>query len=420
MYIATLTGRLPSFSMRKDLTPAFVARPPLPQKGDREIYWDAQQPGLGLVVTESGHKSWCVQYRNRAGKTRRMAPPAPGKLSLDKARAWAKRTIGAVMDGRDPLDEERKARTAASNTFKTIAEKYLEIEGKRLRSVGERGKLLARHVYPAIGDKPIDQIQKSDIVSLLDRLRKNSGERTAGLTYAYLSKVMRWHEMRDNDFRAPLARGMGGKASEPRSRVLDDDELRRVWKAAEDLGAPFGTLVQFVLLTACRRREATGLVRAELSLDLSKYDASVSGSGWLIPARRVKNGKDFLIPLSARAQGLLDSLPNLGPSLFSYTGVQPLSYVSGPMKKLQSASETGGWSLHDLRRTARTLMSRAGVNPDHAERAFNHEIKGVRRSYDWHAFIPEKKAAFEALAAQIDRILQPADNVVPLRTPVPG
>jgi integrase len=406
--------------MRRDLTPAFVAKPPLPEKGDRVIYWDAQQPGLGLVVTERGHKSWCAQYRNRAGKTRRMAPPAPGNLSLDKARAWAKRTIGAVMDGRDPLDEERKARAAAGNTLKTIAEKFLEIEGKRLRSVGERRKLLERHVYPALGDKPIAHIQKSDIVSLLDRLRENAGERTAGLTYAYLSKVMRWHEMRDNDFRAPLARGMGGKTSEPRSRVLDDDELRRIWSAADEVGPPFGTMVQVVLLTACRRHEATGMMRAELGIDLSKYDPGVTGAGWLIPAKRVKNGKDFLIPLNARAQALLDSLPNLGPAVFSYTGAQPLTWVSGPLAKLLAISGTTGWSLHDLRRTARTLMSRAGVNPDHAERALNHEIRGIRKVYDWHAFIREKQLAFEALATQIDRIVNPQPNVVPLRTSVPG
>jgi integrase len=404
--------------MRRDLTPAFVAEPDLPATGDRVIYWDEKQPGLGLVVTERGHKSWCLQYRNRAGKTRRMAPPAPGKLSLDKARAWAKRTIGAVMDGRDPLDEERKARTAASNTLKTIAEKFLELEGKNLRSVGERRKLLERHVYPALGDKPIALIQKSDIVSLLDRLRENNGERTAGLTYAYLSKVLRWHEMRDNDFRAPLARGMGGKTSEPRSRVLDDDELRRIWSAADDVGPPFGTLVQFVLLTACRRHEATGMMRAELGIDLSKYDPGVTGIGWLIPAKRVKNGKDFLIPLSAKAQGLLDSLPNLGPAVFTHAGAKPLTWVSGPLAKLLAASETNGWSLHDLRRTARTLMSRAGVNPDHAERALNHEIRGIRKVYDWHAFIREKQAAFEALAAQIDRIVNPQPNIVPC--PVPG
>jgi integrase len=172
--------------------------------------------------------------------------------------------------------------------------------------------------------------------------------------------------------------------------------------------------VQFVLLTACRRHEATGMLRAELGIDLSKYDPSASGTGWLVPAKRVKNGKDFLIPLSARAQGLLDSLLNLGPAVFSYTGTRPLTYVSGPLAKLLNASGTSGWSLHDLRRTARTLMSRAGVNPDHAERALNHEIRGIRKVYDWHAFIREKQLAFEALAAQIDRILQSADNVVTL------
>jgi Arm DNA-binding domain len=130
MYAQALTRRLPIDAMRKELTPGFVDKPPLPKKGDRVIYWDERQPGLGLVVTERGHKSWCVQYRNRAGKTRRMAPPAPGKLSLDKARAWAKRITGAVMDGRDPLDEERKARASASNTFKAVAEKFLEVEGR--------------------------------------------------------------------------------------------------------------------------------------------------------------------------------------------------------------------------------------------------------------------------------------------------
>ena len=59
-------------------------------------------------------------------------------------------------------------------------------------------------------------------------------------------------------------------------------------------------------------------------------------------------------------------------------------------------------------------MSRAAVPPDHAERALNHEIRGIRKTYDWHDFIREKQIAFEALASQFDRILQPADNVVPL------
>jgi hypothetical protein len=59
-------------------------------------------------------------------------------------------------------------------------------------------------------------------------------------------------------------------------------------------------------------------------------------------------------------------------------------------------------------------MSRAGVNSDHAERCLGHVIAGVRGTYDRHEYHAEKKHAFEALAGQIDRIVNPRDNVVAL------
>ena len=74
------------------------------------------------------------------------------------------------------------------------------------------------------------------------------------------------------------------------------------------------------------------------------------------------------------------------------------------------------WTLHDLRRTARTLMSRAGVRPDIAERVLGHVISGVEGIYDRHDFVEQKRDALERLAAAIDRIVNPpADNVVPIR-----
>jgi integrase len=74
------------------------------------------------------------------------------------------------------------------------------------------------------------------------------------------------------------------------------------------------------------------------------------------------------------------------------------------------------WRLHDLRRTARSLMSRAKVPTDHAERALGHVIGGVRETYDHHEYLDEKRAAFEALAGMVAMILNPpADNVVTFR-----
>jgi integrase len=75
------------------------------------------------------------------------------------------------------------------------------------------------------------------------------------------------------------------------------------------------------------------------------------------------------------------------------------------------------WTLHDLRRTARSLMSRAGVAPDHAERALAHVIPGIRGTYDLHEFRDEKRRAMEALADQVERIINPQDNVIGLHSP---
>jgi integrase len=74
------------------------------------------------------------------------------------------------------------------------------------------------------------------------------------------------------------------------------------------------------------------------------------------------------------------------------------------------------WTLHDLRRTARSLMSRAKVPTDHAERALGHVMGGVRATYDRHEYLDEKRDAFEKLAAMVLSILNPPqDNVVMLR-----
>jgi integrase len=75
--------------------------------------------------------------------------------------------------------------------------------------------------------------------------------------------------------------------------------------------------------------------------------------------------------------------------------------------------EIPSWTLHDLRRTARSLMARAGVRPDIAERVLGHAIAGVEGTYNRHAYRDEKADALRNLAALVETILAPAvDNVV--------
>jgi integrase len=231
---------------------------------------------------------------------------------------------------------------------------------------------------------------------------------------------MSWHATRSDDFRSPITRGMARTrpAERARERVLSDDELRLLWSATEGWASPYAYLVRFLLLTATRLREAAEMRRHELT-----------GNEWVIPARRHKSKRDFLIPLSPAAVTLLSHLPSIGSKdwVFTTTGDTPISGFSKfkrqldtrMTRKLESGVTPGQsiapWTNHDLRRTARSLMSRAGVDPDHAERALGHVISGVRGTYDRHAFVQEKKRAFEALATQLQPVVKKVDNVITLR-----
>ncbi len=88
--------------------------------------------------------------------------------------------------------------------------------------------------------------------------------------------------------------------------------------------------------------------------------------------------------------------------------------LSKAKRQLDAAAKVDGWTLHDCRRTARSLMARAGVRPDIAERVLGHAIGGVEGVYDRHSYRDEKADALARLAALIDGIVNPRENVVPM------
>jgi integrase len=206
---------------------------------------------------------------------------------------------------------------------------------------------------------------------------------------------------------ARIVRGMARTKpyERARSRVLSDDELRAVWTTAARRTDPFASLVRFLLLTAARRAEAVGMTFAE-----------IDGTDWVLPSLRNKVKVELVRPLSAAAQAVLAKVPRIVGCEFVFTGGRrPLGGLSRHKETFDERCGVTGWTLHDLRRTARSLMSRAGVPSDHAERCLGHAIPGIRGIYDRHEFHREKLQAFEALAAQIERIVSPTDNVTELK-----
>jgi len=254
--------------------------------------------------------------------------------------------------------------------------------------------VLDRLVYPTLGSRPIAEIRRSEIVRLLDRIEEGSGPAMATQTLALVRKVMNWHATRSDDFLSPVVKGMARTQERARDRVLTDDELCKVWRTSEGSGV-FGSYLRFLLLTAARRNEASEMTWNE-----------VDGSDWTLPAARNKTKLDLVRPLGRAARRIMEALPKHGPFVFATNGgAAPFTSFSNSKAAFDEASGTKGWTLHDLRRTARSLMSRAGVPSDHAERCLGHVIGGVRGVYDRHEYHAEKQQAFEGMAALIERIV---------------
>jgi integrase len=183
------------------------------------------------------------------------------------------------------------------------------------------------------------------------------------------------------------------------------------------------------MLTLQRRAEVSAMQWPELD---------DSGATWIIPAERYKTRLDHGVPLSANARGVVGEKPGprrgrdgrpikQGLYVFSNTnGHEPFTGYSKAKaeldRKIAELRVKAGrppmesWVLHDLRRTGRSLLSRAGVPTDIAERVLGHVIPGVRGTYDRYGYLDEKRDALEKLATLIDRILEPpAHNVLQLR-----
>jgi integrase len=158
-------------------------------------------------------------------------------------------------------------------------------------------------------------------------------------------------------------------------------------------------MARFLLLTAARRTEAFEMTWAELE-----------GTEWTLPAARNKTKLDLVRPLSAAAMAVLaERQKDADPFVFRKGS------LSAFKKEFDQVCGVTGWTLHDLRRTARSLMSRTGVPSDHAERCLGHVIGGIRSVYDRHQYLAEMALAYEKLAMLIETIVNPQPNVVAIR-----
>ena len=372
------------------------------------ILWDAGLTGFGLRARPGGGRAYFVKYaiqrRHRwvtIGK--HGAPWTP-----ETARREAKRILGEVAAGRDPAAEKAAARAVA--TLDHVAEQFIAKHASTKRTGGEMARTLRVYVLPTLGRRLITEIKRRDIIELLDQVVTERGPSMANGVLSVTRSLFGWALARDIVPASPVAGVKKPGAVNRGSRILDDDEIRAVWCAAEALGYPFGPLVQLLMVTGQRRGEVAGMRRSEISAD---------GTLWTLPAARAKNGVAHEVPLSGLAQAIIASCPLLGDCVFSSGRIGDHPFYSHARGKSAIDARTGAfvetWTLHDLRRTLRTRLSGLGVAVDVAEKTIGHIPQDVRHVYDLHRYRDEKREALELWAGLLRDILDPSRKVVPLR-----
>jgi len=355
---------------------------------------DTKVAGLYVRVTPNGAKTFVAVARDPRGKQVWHTIGSCDAVKLDDARTEAAAITQAIKKGRD---------TAGPESYESVARDWLKrhVDAKGILTAQEVRRYLDKHILPAWAGRDFASIRRIDVAKLLDDIEDSAGPTSADGALGVIRAISNWYATRNDDYVSPIVRGMRrtNPKERARSRILTDDELRAVWTQAEANGT-FGALVRLLLLTG-QRRTTVASMRWE--------DVSADGT-WIIPSGKREKGTAGELVLPEVALEIIRSQPRLASNPYvlagRYAGAHFSNYGNAKATFDAKLPPMPQWGLHDLRRTARSLMSRAGVRPDIAERVLGHAMGGVEGIYDRHSYVTEKASALTALAGLLANILR--------------
>jgi len=357
--------------------------------------WDLALPGFGLRY-RNDKLSLCFQYRF-AGKDYRVKIGDTTTMSADEARKRAVALKGQVHDAaqgrgvhpaheRDRIKEEAKPKPPAAS-FGSIIPDYLSRRSNlRDSSMEETRRYLEKH-WQALHSIAPSEITLSDVAVELNRIEKDSGPAAANRARSTLSKFFKWAVGEGISQSNPVTATNKREENGSRERTLSDAEIVTLWQSAGD--NDYGKILRLILLTGCRREEIGGLKWSEIDLEARTIT---------LPPERTKNGCTHIVPLSAAAVEILTACERDGEFVFGRTKAKGFSGWSQSKTEFNAIVGLDPWTLHDLRRTVRTGLSRLKVLPHVAEAVVNHLPAKLVRTYDLHTYEAEKRDALDRRA----------------------
>ncbi|MCZ6859287.1 MAG: integrase arm-type DNA-binding domain-containing protein, partial [Alphaproteobacteria bacterium] len=368
----------------------------------RQVLWDDDPRGLGLRVYPTNNKSFVLSYRTE-GKKRLLVLGGYGALTLDQARKLAKEKLVDVIKGGDPVQERRQEKLGS--TFRELAELYLKrhaYKHKKRSSAREDERAIKVELLPKWGDLSVVGIRRRDVIALLDAIVDRGTPVMANRVSALIHKMFAFAISRDIVDANPCSQ-IPRSPEQSRDRVLDDKEVRALWKAFEAEGPILEGLFKLRLLTLQRGAELAQMVWDE-----------IDGDWWTIPAERTKKqlGKalSHRVPLSPQAQKVFENLRQYrhASGLVFPSQRNPDQYITSlgrAVRRVRKASEVSDFRPHDMRRTGATRLTGMGFARLVVAKILNHAESGVTHVYDRHSYDDEKRQALDAWGRYVQNIV---------------
>lgn len=381
-------------------------------KPQDKIYKVSDRDGLYVAVLTSGSVSFRYDYRiNGRRETLVIGQYGRDGISLAEAREELITAKKLLKAGQSPAAAKRDGikKIRGAETFAVHTDAYMRHVVLADSTRAMKQSVIDRDILPVLGNKMMAEITTSMVRDMCDRIVERGGRATAVQAREIISSVYRFANDRGHGLFNPAADIKPSSIAmfKPRERCLQPEEVGIFFRTLDNVGAmaTMKLALKLVLLTLVRKSEFTEATWKEV--DFKKCT-------WTIPAARMKGSRSHVIYLPTQAQDLMVGLQMCaGGSEYlipgRYSVSKPLS--NGALNRLitttSEAAQREGlrlehFAVHDLRRTASTLLHEAGYPSDWIEKALAHEQKGVRAVYNKAEYARQRTYMLQQWADMVD------------------
>ena len=397
------------------------------RSGERMLLSDGD--GLYLRKQTRVGASWTLRY-HFAGREHWLTLGHYPDMSLAQARIEARHARVLLDKQQDPLSVRRaaKAEQRQRGSFRELCEEWYrnEVVGRGLKHPSVPRRHLDKYLLPKLGRTAAADVTPADIARAIDEVKGRAPTAANDLlrfAHSIFAFGVRRRMVPNNPAADFSPRLDGGGTERPRRRALGLDELAKLFEKVREtpsFGASNGLALKLLLAFCVRKGELLGARWEEFDLEGN----TPLGAVWHLPASRTKTAASLDIPLVPDVVEWLCALKSLDAGseyLFPKRRRDPrervphmgLDTLNVALERVQHG--LAPFTLHDLRRTARTQLAALGVRREVAERCLGHAIRGVEGTYDRHDYFKERRTALESWTAMLLGIERGERKVEPLR-----